>query len=149
MSEKYRKCFVFSGDKDLSFPSFRNDVSSKFINRVTLVDKDKVKNSELYNETMWILPGFGNEPIPPGKKGNFWEEHSHNFGVMFGFYGFYYENIMDLGAKIEIWIDGVKYEITESFTSFIPAGVKHGPLTITDVKRPIVHYINAETGLYK
>ncbi len=146
---KYRKYYIFDDKKNLKLPAYRDEYGSKFIKRITTVDKDTVKGAKFYNEVMWILPGFGTEPIPPGKKGNFWEEHTHDFGELIGFYGFNFDNVMDLGAEMEYWIDGKKYNIKESFTSFIPAGIKHGPLTIKNVKRPIVHYIACTTGAYK
>jgi hypothetical protein len=147
--QRFRKYFIFDDKKNLKLPAYRDDIKSKFIKRITLVDKDNIPNAKFYNETMWILPGFGTESIPNGKKGNFWEEHTHTFGELIGFYGFNYDDVMDLGAEIEFWIDGQKQVIKESFTSYIPAGIKHGPLTIRDVKRPLVHYIACETGEYK
>ena len=45
------------------------------------------------------------------KKGNYFEEHTHDFGEMMCFYGFNFEDIMDLGAEIEFWIEGKKYLI--------------------------------------
>ena len=146
---KFRKYFIFYDKKNLKLPDYRDDAGSKYIKRITRVDKDTVEGARFFNETMWILPGFGTEPIPAGKKANFWEEHMHDFGELIGFYGFNFDDIMDLGAEIEFWIDGQKQVIKESFTSYIPAGIKHGPLTIRNVKRPIVHYIACETGEYK
>jgi hypothetical protein len=146
---KFRKNFIFADKKNVKLPSYRNDPDSKFIKRITLVDKDTVPGAKFYNETLWILPGFGDGPIPAGKNGNFWEEHTHDFGELIGFYGFNFDDIMDLGAEIEFWIDGEKQVIRESFTSFIPAGIKHGPLTVRNVRRPIVHYIACETGEYR
>jgi len=147
--KKYLKYFIFGDKKNLKLPSYRNDAGSKFVKRMTLVDKDTVKGGKFYNETMWILPGFGTQPIPPGKKGNYWEEHTHDFGELLCFYGFNYDDIMDLGAEIEFWIEGKKYLIKESFTSFIPAGIKHGPLTIRNVTRPIVHFVACDTSSYR
>ncbi len=95
---------------------------------------------------MWILPGFGGKP--DSNNPNFYQEHAHDFGELICFYGFNFENIMELGAEIELWIDGQKQVIKESFTAFVPAGIKHGPLTIRDVKRPIVHLIACDTGSY-
>jgi hypothetical protein len=146
---KYKNCFIFNDKKNLKLPAYRDEFGSKFVKRVTLVDKDMYKGAKFYNETMWILPGFGTKPIPAGKKGNFWEEHTHQFGELIGFYGLNHDDIMDIGADIEFWVDSKKYNIKESFTAFIPAGITHGPLTIKNVKRPIAHYIACTTGEYK
>jgi hypothetical protein len=146
---KYAKCFITSDNPNFKFPSFRAPVDPKFVKRITQVDNEMIPGGEFFCETMWILPGFGTDPIPDGRKGNFWEEHTHEFGELIGFYGFNYDNVMDLGAEIEFWVDGEKHLITESFTSFIPAGIKHGPLTIKNVKRPLVHYIACDAPTYK
>ena len=145
--QTYLKYFIFNDKKDLKLPSYRVPVDSQYVKKITHVDKDTVPGGKFYNEMMWILPGFGADQA--GDNPNFKEEHTHEFGELMCFYGFNYDDIMDLGAEIEFWIDGEKHIITESFTAFIPAGVKHGPLTIRNVKRPIAHLIACDTGEYK
>jgi len=146
---KYAKCFVTADNANYKFPSFRAPVDPRFVKRVTQVDPETVPGAEFFCETLWIVPGFDKQPVPPGREGNYWEEHTHDFGELIGFYGFNPDDIMDLGAEIEFWIDGEKQVITESFTSFIPAGVKHGPLTIRNVERPIVHFVACDAPRYK
>jgi hypothetical protein len=145
--QKYLKYFVFNDKKNLKLPDYRVPVDPKTVKRITHVDKDTVPGAKFYNEVMWILPGFGDKPKSDNP--NFWKEHTHEFGELICFYGFNYENILDLGAEIEIWIDGEKQVIKESFTAFVPAGIKHGPITIRNVKRPLVHLIACDTGTYK
>jgi len=145
---KYARSFITADKPALKLPPYRVPVDPRFVKRVTHVDGDTFPGAEFYCETMWIPPGFGKTAALPGKSANFWEEHTHDFGELIGFYGFNYDDIMDLGAEIEFWIDGKKYTINESFTSFIPAGIKHGPLTIRDVKRPIVHFIACDSPAY-
>ncbi len=145
---KYAKCFITGDGPNLKFPSYRVPVDPGFVKRVTQVDQTTYPGAEFYCETMWILPGFDGK-TRAGQRRNFWEEHAHDFGELIGFYGLNYDDVTDLGGEIEFWIDGKKYEIKESFTSFIPAGIKHGPLTIRNVKRPIVHYIACDTPVYK
>lgn len=148
MSEqKYLKYFIFDDKKDLKLPSYRIPTDPKYVKRMTHVDEDTVDGATFYNEMMWILPGFGEDD--KGDNPNFKEEHSHEFGELMCFYGFNYDDIMDLGAEIEFTIDGETYNITESFTAFIPPGIKHGPLTIKNVTRPIAHMIACDTGKYE
>ena len=146
---KYAHCFITADKPNLVLPPYRVPVDPNFVKRITLVDKDTFPGGQFYCETMWILPGFDKKSVPAGKNANFWEEHTHEFGELMGFYGLNYDDIMDLGAQIEFSIDGKTYSINESFTSFIPAGIKHGPLTIKNVKRPIVHFIACDTPTYK
>ncbi len=148
MSEqKYSKYFIFDDKKDLKLPSYRLNTDSEKVVRMTHVDADTVEGATFYNEMMWILPGFGENY--KGDNPNFKEEHTHEFGELMCFYGLNYDDILDLGAEIEFSIDGETYNITESFTAFIPPGVKHGPLTIKNVTRPIAHMIACDTGVYK
>jgi hypothetical protein len=143
---KYAQCFITSGKPDLKLPSYRVPTDPGFVKRITVTDQDSPPGGLFYNETMWILPGFD---ASTNRNPNFWEEHTHEFGELIGFYGFNYDDVTDLGAEIEITIDGKTYNIKESFTSFIPAGIKHGPLTIRNVARPLVHYIACDTPTYK
>ena len=148
MSEKkYSKYFIFDDKKALKLPSYRLNTDSEKIVRMTHVDSDTIEGATFYNEMMWILPGFGENYT--GDNPNFKEEHSHEFGELMCFYGLNYDDIMDIGAEIEFTIDGETYTITESFTAFIPPGIKHGPLTIRNVTRPIAHMIACDTGVYK
>ncbi len=148
MPEKtYSKYFIFDDKKDLKLPSYRLNTDSEKILRMTHIDADIIEGATFYNEMMWILPGFGENYT--GDNPNFKEEHTHEFGELMCFYGLNYDDIMDLGAEIEFTVDGETYTITESFTAFIPPGVKHGPLTIRNVTRPIAHMIACDTGVYK
>ena len=148
MSEqKYLKYFVFDDKKDLKLPSYRLNTDSKKIIKMTHVDADTVEGGTFYNEMMWILPGFGENYT--GKNPNFKEEHTHEFGELMCFYGLNYDDIMDLGAEIEFTIDGETHIITKSFTSYIPAGIEHGPLIIRNVQYPIVYFIAGPTDKYK
>ncbi len=144
---KYSKYFIFDDKKDLKLPSYRKNTDSEYIIRMTHVDADTIKGATFYNEMMWILPGFGENYT--GDDPNFKEEHTHEFGELMCFYGLNYDDIMDLGAEIEFTVDGETHTITESFTAFIPPGIKHGPLTIKNVTRPIAHMIACDTGVYK
>ncbi len=143
---KYAHCFITADKPSVKLPPYRVPVDPNFVKRVTLVDKDTYPGGQFYNETMWILPGFD---ASTNRNPNIWEEHTHEFGELIGFYGLNYDDIMDLGEEIEFTIDGKTYKITESFTSFIPAGIKHGPLIIKDVKRPIAHFIACDKPTYK
>jgi hypothetical protein len=148
MSEqKFLKYFIFDDKKDLKLPSYRVPTDPDLVKRITHVDEDTIEGATFYNEMMWILPGFGKDYT--GDSPNFFEEHTHDFGVLMSFYVLNYDDIMDLGAEIEFTIDGETHIITESFTAFIPPGVKHGPLTIRNVTRPIAHMIACDTGRYE
>ncbi|MCX7911652.1 MAG: cupin domain-containing protein [Dehalococcoidales bacterium] len=78
---------------------------------------------------MWVTPG----PNP-----GIFEAHSHPYDEMIGFVGTNPEDPYDLGAEATLWIEDEKYVITRSFLAFFPKGVVHCPLTVSNVRRPIL-----------
>ena len=68
--------------------------------------------------------------------------------TIFYFLGTNPKDPSDLGAEVEFNIDGETHIIKESFTSFIPAGIQHGPLVIKNVTKPIFHYSSGSTERY-
>ena len=104
--QKYLKYFVFKDKKNKRLPGYRVPVDPQLVKTITHVDKDTVPGAKFDNETMWILPGFGEKQA--GNNPNFKKEHTHKFGELMCFYGFNYDDILDLGAEIEFWIDGRK-----------------------------------------
>ncbi len=141
---------AYFGDQkaQLIAPSFELQTDSRLVKRITHVDKTTVPEAGISCESMWILPGFENLPLTARRGQVPWEEHEHNFGELSAFYGFNYDDITDLAAEIEFWIDGERYDIIKSFTSYIPAGMKHGPLRIKNVKRPIMHLVACDAPTY-
>jgi hypothetical protein len=78
--------------------------------------------------------------ISPGPNSGVFEAHVHPYDEIIGFIGTNPEDPNDLGAETELWIDDEKYIITESFMAYFPKGLKHCPLSVTNVKRPIFHF---------
>ena len=140
----------YFGDRtvQVSVPPFQLHADSGLVKRITHVDETTVPGAAISCESMWILPGFETPPSPASSGLASRKEHEHDFGELISFYGFNYDEIMDLGGEIEFWIDGQRYDIAESFTSYIPAGVKHGPLQIKNVRRPIMHLIACDAPTY-
>jgi hypothetical protein len=68
------------------------------------------------------------------------DEHVHDFDELIGFFGSNQEDPYDLGGVVEIGIGGEMHRITRSTLIFVPAGLKHLPLSILEVKRPIFHF---------
>ena len=78
--------------------------------------------------------------ISPGPNPGAYEAHVHPHDEIIGFIGTNPEDSTDLGGEAELWIDDEKYTITESFMAYFPKGLKHCPLSVTNVKRPIFHF---------
>ena len=68
------------------------------------------------------------------------ESHQHDVDEIIGFFGNDAKNPYDLGGEIEIWLEDEKFMITRSTILFVPAGMKHCPLIIHRVDRPIFHF---------
>lgn len=74
--------------------------------------------------------------------------HTHDFDEILGFYGCDPKNPRELGAEVEFWMEDEKYIMTKSFLVFIPAGVKHCPLTLNRIDRPIFHFGGSNSRIY-
>jgi hypothetical protein len=126
------------------FPAFRHDMESRFVKRALQLDAETVPGAEFYSEAKWIVPG------DTSKEGILLvDSHTHAFNELIGFFGYDYEDILDLGAEIEFTVDNEKHLITRSFAAFIPVGIQHGPLVIRNVRKPIFHMTAADTGAYE
>lgn len=79
----------------------------------------------------WIMPG----PNP-----GVLEAHSHPHDEIIGFISTDLTNPGDLGAEAELWIENEKYLIRKNFLAFFPKGMVHCPLTVTNVRQPILHF---------
>jgi hypothetical protein len=142
--KKNAKYFIMADKPNLTYPSYRPKLDPKLFRKIAHLDVDVVDDTDFYSEAMWIVPGDAfNKGVTHV------EAHSHSWGELIGFYGYNYDNIYDLGAEIEFTIDGKTYNITESFASFIPAGIEHGPLIIKNVKQPIMHFTAGPTLRYE
>ena len=68
------------------------------------------------------------------------DEHVHDFDEMIGFLGSNPDDPYDLGAEIEIGINGELHRLTKSTIIFMPAGMKQLPLSIISLERPVLHF---------
>jgi hypothetical protein len=75
--------------------------------------------------------------------------HTHDCGEILGFFSGDPKNPHDLGGEVEFWMEDEKFIITKSAMIFIPAGVKHCPLILRRVDRPLFHFSVVTSGQYK
>ncbi len=45
----------------------------------------------------------------------------------------------DLGGEIEFWLEDERYDLTRSCFIWVPRGMKHCPMAVKRVDRPIIH----------
>jgi hypothetical protein len=74
--------------------------------------------------------------------------HTHDTDEIIGFFGNNPKDPYDLGGEIEIWLEDEKYILTKSCLIFVPKGMKHCPLVIRKVDRPIFHFTTVTEGQY-
>jgi hypothetical protein len=84
---------------------------------------------------MWLLPRPGKPDEKPGI-----EAYAHDCEEILGFYGSDPYTPQELFAEIEFWLEDEKYLLTKSCTVFIPQGIKHGPLIIRRLDKPVFHF---------
>jgi hypothetical protein len=74
--------------------------------------------------------------------------HIHDFDEIIGFIGSDPQNPRDLGGEVEFWLEDEKYLLTKSCLIFAPRGIRHCPLRVTRVDRPILFLAFSTTTKY-
>jgi hypothetical protein len=110
----------------------------KYAKRILWLD-DKVVEGAFHINTAWYLNAAETlENVP----------HTHDSDEIIGFFGNNPDDPHDLGGEIEMWMDDEKYILTKSTLLFVPAGLKHCPLILRRVDRPIFHFTTIPGGQY-
>jgi len=76
------------------------------------------------------------------------DEHVHEFDELLGFIGSDPENPYDLGAEFELGINGEFHRLTKSSMIFLPAGMKHLPMSIISLSRPVLFFSISASPFY-
>jgi hypothetical protein len=106
---------------------------------MTYLDNEVVKGA-YYTECSWLMKAYPDR---------IWvKEHTHDFDEVFGFYGSDARNPKDLGGEVELWIGGERHLLTKSCLVFVPKGMKHCPLTIRRVDKPIFMFTSGPSRMY-
>jgi hypothetical protein len=104
-----------------------------------------VEYSQFAKRVLWMsnkaTPGAYNLMFswylkPPAKP---LEAHVHDYPEVLIFLGSNPEDPHDLGGEIEFWLEEEKYDLTTSCFIWVPRGMKHCPLVIKRIDRPIIH----------
>ncbi len=134
---KYGKYVV----TDLIIPEEKKKIAAdyaKYATRILWMDEDVVKGA-FHMNTAWYLKAAATLENTP---------HVHDTDEIIGFFGNDAANPHDLGGEIEIWLEDEKQVITKSALLFVPAGMKHCPLVLKRVDRPIFHFTIVPGGRY-
>jgi hypothetical protein len=74
--------------------------------------------------------------------------HTHDFDEVVGFLGNDPQNPGDLGGEVEFWLEDEKYLLSKSCLIYLPKGLRHCPLTVRRVDRPILFLAVSITNKY-
>ena len=117
-------------DPNMGTPEFQA-MYKKFAKRILWIDNNVVEGAFQMN-TAWYFDVPEKDPV--------FEEHVHDYDEMIGFYGSNHDYPYDLGAEMEVTIDGEVHKLTRTSLIFLPAGMPHMPLSIKRVDRPVFHF---------
>jgi len=138
MSEsKYGKYII----TDLIVPEEKKKIEAdyaRYAKRILWMDKNVVEGA-FHMNTAWYMNAAATLEDKP---------HAHDADEIIGFFGSDPANPSELYGEIEMWMEDEKHVITKSALLFVPAGMKHCPLILKRVDRPIFHFTVVPGGLY-
>jgi hypothetical protein len=141
---KYEKYFIQGHDWQKYFPKGKGrstaavratgekfkGIETPLLHHVLSINNMLIEGSIMMN-CSWLFAGED-----PGVMG----AHTHPYPEIIGFIGSNKDDLYDLGAEAEIWMDDEKYIITNSFLVYVPTGLKHCPLTVRNIKSNVFHF---------
>ena len=134
------KYIITEPKPNIVVPPWAGNLSPETSTRVMYLDSEYVEGA-FYLECVWFWPTDKLDQASP-------EPHKHDFNEVLAFYGTNWDDPKDLGAEIELWIDGEKNLMNQSFVAFIPAGTVHCPLRFLKVTRPVFHFATGQGQSY-
>lgn len=134
---KYGKYIV----TELKIPESKQKIAeeySKYATRILWMD-DNVVEGAFHMNTSWFWKAGPTTEV---------KAHTHDSDEIIGFFGSDPQNPYDLGGEIEFWLEDEKHILTRSCLIFVPAGMKHCPLILKRIDRPIFHFSIVTGGQY-
>ncbi len=138
---KYGKYILTKPKSDLTLPAFRRergDIATGLKTPLIYLDDDVLKGA-FYVECVWFWKGSDKSEV---------DAHTHSFDEVITFFGTNPEDPEDLCGEVEIWLEDEKHILTKSCLIFVPKGMKHCPLVIRRVDRPIFHFTAGPAAKY-
>jgi len=129
---KHGKYIVTEPKQNITPPPWGGSLSPEIAKRVMFLDSDVVDGA-FYVECAWFWPTDKEDKGSPAP-------HTHGYDEVLAFFGSDPDDTKNLGAEVELWIDGEKNLMNKSFLAFIPAGIEHCPLKVQNVQRPVFHF---------
>ena len=135
---KYGKYIVTDVKQDLQLPSYRVGAIEALSRptgrstRIVWLDGGVVPGA-FYSECLWFWPEAASDKVKV-------EAHKHDFSEVIAFFGTNFDDPHDLCGEVELWLEDEKHVMTKSFLAFIPVGMKHCPLIIRRIDKPMFHF---------
>jgi len=114
---------------------------AQWATRILWMD-DKVVDGAFQMNCSWYFRPSGAQ-MPRG------DAHTHDSDEMIGFFGSNPQDPYDLGGEIEFWLEDEKHVLTRSCLIFVPKGMKHCPMIVRRVDRPIFHFSTLTSSQYR
>ncbi|MCD8255553.1 MAG: hypothetical protein LUC36_08460 [Oscillospiraceae bacterium] len=128
---EYGKFFVQNSPGPGMDADFKK-IYDKFAKRILWMDGSVCPGAFQMN-TAWYYAVPERDPI--------FTEHAHgDTNELIGFFSSDKDNPYDLGGKIEFSIEGEPHLLTHSTMIYVPAGLRHNPMRVLEVNRPIFHF---------
>ncbi len=140
MAESRTAKYIVSQLKPDLFDKEFNERYSRWAKRLLWLDNSVVEGAFQMNCSWYMKPSDQSTPQGNG--------HTHDCDEILGFFGSNPDDPYDLGGEVEFWLEDEKHIITKSSMVFIPKGMKHCPLIIRRVDRPIFHFSTVTDGTY-
>lgn len=137
---KHGNYIVTEGKQNIPEPPWGGYLSPETTTHMMYLDDDVIKGA-FYVEVVWFWPADTAKNRSP-------EPHQHDYSEVLAFFGTDRNNPKELGAEIELWIDGEQNLMNQSFIAFIPAGTIHCPLNILKIDRPVFHFAAGQGKSY-
>ena len=85
----------------------------------------------------FMMCGTWQTAIVPGSLTRVYPQHTHDMDEYIVLVGSDMEHPYELCGEVEFWFEDEKYVITKTCAIFIPKGVRHAPLIVTKIDKPI------------
>jgi len=166
MASKYGKYICTELKKNIELPGYRagergvlgqGEVEGRrrVMEHVIWMDSEVIPGA-FYSECVWFWPqaAWGmpqvREMTPEeAEKNPALAPHTHPFPELLSFFGTNMDDPSDLGGVVEFWLEDEKYVFDKSFVVYIPEGVKHCPLRIHKMEKPMFHFTIGPGQMYR
>jgi hypothetical protein len=108
-----------------------------FIKFLLYLDNKRLKGAP-YAEAVWFCTTNDTGPAP----------HIHDFDEFIGFMGSDPVHPERLNGEIDFYIEDEKISVTKSCLVYIPRGLRHSPIYVPRLERPIIHFSGGNGGGY-